>query len=111
MDDKKDKEPRAKKARKDLGKNLKESLEKNCEEKENICEVKFSSSMKDAVKTLCKVCGQAVTLTTMRGHTKSAHGMSIAEYKDKYGNHRSQIIERILHRCGLCHQVCRLYSL
>ena len=111
MDDKKDKEPRAKKARKDLGNNLKESLEKNCEEKENICEVKFSSSMKDAVKTLCKVCGQAVTLITMRGHTKSAHGMSIAEYKDKYGNHRSQIIERILHRCGLCRQVCRLYSL
>ena len=109
MEDNKDKEPRAKKARKDLENNLKDykkkSLEKNCEEKENICSAKFSSSMKDAVKTLCQVCGLAVALTTMRGHTKSAHGMSIAEYKDKYGNHRTQIIERIFHSCGLCNQV------
>ena len=104
MDDKKNKEPRAKKARQDPENDLKESARK-CEEKENICSVRFSNSMKDAVKTLCKVCGLAVTLTTMRGHTKSAHGLSIAEYKEKYGNHRTQIIERILHSCGLCAQV------
>ena len=105
MDDKKNKEPRAKKARKDPENDLKESLERKCEEKENICRVKFSSTMKDAVKTLCQVCSLAVTLTTMRGHTKSAHGLSVAEYKEKYGNHRTQIIEKIFHSCGLCNQV------
>ena len=61
--------------------------------------------MKDAVKTRCWLCGLAVSLTTMRGHTKSAHGLSIAEYKERFGNHRTQIIQRILHSCGLCQQV------
>ena len=41
----------------------------------------------------------------MRGHTKSAHKMSISDYKEKFGNHRTQIIEKIYHECGLCHQV------
>lgn len=111
MEDKKDKEPRAKKARQennltDIKKDFKKkSSEKDRKEKENICSTKFSSSMKDAVKTLCQLCGLPVTLTAMRGHTKSAHALSIADYKDRYGNHRTQIIERIFHRCGLCDQV------
>ena len=48
---------------------------------------------------------EPVSLTTMRGHTKSAHKMSIADYKEKHGNHRNQIIEKIFHKCGLCQQV------
>ena len=48
---------------------------------------------------------QPVALTSMRGHTKSSHGMSIGEYKEKHGNHRTQIIERVFHKCGLCGEV------
>ena len=69
MDDKENKEPRAKKARTDSRNNLKDktsSLIKNCDEKENILSLKYSSSMKDAVKTECRLCRQAVTLTAMR---------------------------------------------
>ena len=51
------------------------------------------------------LCSEAVSLTTMRGHTKSAHKMSIADYKEKYGNHRTQIIDEIYHECGLCAEV------
>ena len=88
-------------------------------------EARFSDSMKDAVKTLCKICkyvqflwwlcdfiwecflssSEPVTLTSMRGHTKSKHGIPIADYKNTHGNHRDQIIEKIYHKCGLCQQV------
>ena len=44
------------------------------------------------------ILSEPVSLTSMRGHTKSAHGMSIAEYKERHGNHRTQIIETIHHR-------------
>jgi len=71
---------------------------------------KFSNSMKDAVKTLCKICSEAVSLTTMRGHTKGTHKMSIAEYKEKYGNHRTQMIEEVYHECGLCKEAILLDS-
>ena len=46
-----------------------------------------------------------VGLTAMRSHTRSAHKMSIAQYKETHGNHRERIIQRIYHRCGLCQEV------
>jgi len=76
----------------------------------NKSETKFSDSMKDAVKTLCKICNEAVTLTTMRGHTKSKHSLPISDYKNIHGNHRDQIIEKIYHKCGLCQQALLLDS-
>jgi len=85
-------------------------------EEDSICDketkgsIKFSNSMKDAVKTECRICRQAVSLTTMRGHTKSAHKMSISDYKETHGNHRTQIIEKIFHKCGLCQQAILLDS-
>lgn len=84
--------------------------EDNHEEEEEDQKEKFSNSMKDAVKTECRVCRQPVALTSMRGHTKSAHKMSIGDYKDKFGNHRTQMIEKVYHRCGICQQAVLLDS-
>ena len=53
---------------------------------------------------------QPVGLTAMRGHTWSAHSVSIAEYKDKFGNHRAQIIQMVYHKCGLCQEVASQHS-
>ena len=36
---------------------------------------------------------------------RSAHKMSIGDYKEEHGNHRTQIIEHVYHKCGLCGQV------
>merc|ERR1719187_760041 len=36
--------------------------------------------------------------------------MSIADYKEKYGNHRTQIIDEIYHECGLCAEAILLDS-
>ena len=38
-------------------------------------------------------------------HDRSAHKMSVSDYKEEHGNHRTQIIEHVYHKCGLCGQV------
>ena len=63
---------------------------------------KFSSDMTDACKTICQVCKMPVTLNYMRNHTKNFHGISINDYKNKFGNHRDQIVEEVYHKCGIC---------
>ena len=62
--------------------------------------------MNDKAKNkICLLYRQPVALTSMRGHTRSAHKMSIGDYKEAHGNHRTQIIEHVYHKCGLCDQV------
>jgi len=70
----------------------------------------YSSSMADCVKHECRECGAAVPLTSMRGHTKSVHALSISDYKARHGNHRERVIARVLHRCGLCGEDVQLDS-
>ena len=65
-------------------------------------EKKFSSDMTDACKTICQVCKLPVTLNYMRNHTKNSHGISINEYKNKFGNHRDQIVQEVYHKCAIC---------
>jgi len=66
--------------------------------------VRRSNSMVDAVKVKCKLCSQNVAMTRMRGHTKSAHKMNIADYKRKFGVLKDAIIEAVFHKCGICQQ-------
>merc|ERR1719318_222018 len=64
--------------------------------------------MKDACKTACKVCGQVFPLQRLRGHTKAAHGMVITEYKSKFNQHYYDLIEKVLHKCGICEEILLL---
>ena len=84
--------------------NEKPSGTKVFEENPGSVGARHSNSMTDAVQVRCRVCGQSVTMTRMRSHTKSAHKMNIRDYKSKFGNLRAGILETVLHTCGLCQQ-------
>ena len=62
----------------------------------------FSNDMTDACRTVCKICERQVTLNFMRTHAKNKHKMTIREYKNKFGNHRKQIVNVVYHKCALC---------
>ena len=64
--------------------------------------LKFSNSTIDYCRTLCKICGKALPITTMRQHTKNDHNMTITEYKKEYNQEYFDIVEKVFHRCGLC---------
>ena len=64
--------------------------------------LKFSNSTIDYCRTLCKICGKALQITTMRQHTKNDHNMVITEYKKKYNQEYFDIVEKVFHKCGLC---------
>ena len=67
--------------------------------------VRFSNDMNDACKTECKVCGKAVRLTSLRDHTKRVHTMNITEYKEKFNQQIFDLVEKILHKCGICGEI------
>ena len=66
--------------------------------------VRYSNNMAEAVQVRCCLCGQKVTMTGMRSHTRSAHKMPISEYKAKFGILKDKILETVYHQCGLCHK-------
>ena len=84
----------------ELGKTLLEHQRE--QHQEEISRARVSSSMGDAVRSACKVCGDRVKVTDMRNHTKKAHGITITEYKERYNQHHYDLVELVLHRCGLC---------
>ena len=77
---------------------------------EEIKQMKLSSDMKDVVVTNCKVCQKPFNLTRMRSHTRTAHGMTITEYKERYNQHYYDPIQLVLHRCGICPEYLLLDS-
>ena len=77
---------------------------------EEIKQMKLSSDMKEVVVTNCKVCQKPFNLTRMRSHTRTAHGMTITEYKERYNQHYYDPIQLVLHRCGICPEYLLLDS-
>ena len=71
-------------------------------EKENNGNKKYSNDMRDACKTICRICRVPVFLNIMRQHTRKAHKIPIDEYKKVHGNHRDMITEKVYHKCGIC---------
>ena len=77
----------------------------NIQHQEELEGIKFSNNMKDAVKTICKLCMCPMPMSRMREHTKRVHNVHISEYKAKYdiaSDRGYEIVERIFHRCGIC---------
>ena len=72
--------------------------------------VRFSNDMNDASKTKCKICYKVLRISRVRSHTKSTHGMSITEYKEKFKQHTYDLIEKVLHKCGICGEMLLLDS-
>ena len=72
--------------------------------KEDFKNNRYSNHMKDAVRSYCQICNVPQTFTTMRSHAKSRHGISITDYKKKYGQLIKNIVEVIYHKCGICNK-------
>ena len=70
--------------------------------------MKFSNNTNDSARTACKICGKVFQVPRMRGHTKSAHGMVITEYKSKFNQHYYDLVEKVLHQCGICGEILLL---
>ena len=68
----------------------------------------ISNDIADYMLAECRLCSCRTTLTSLRHHTRAAHGISIAEYKAQFGV--VSPVERVLHKCGVCHQLILLDS-
>ena len=86
--------------------------------KEDIANTKVSSNTEDVVRSLCKVvaangqtCGAKIKVTDMRNHTKRVHDkMTISEYKKTYNQYYYDLVELVLHQCGICEEYLLLDS-
>ena len=80
-------------------KNVKQHMANHLEVLKNY---RFSNYLVDRCKTTCKLCGKRLYLKIMRGHTKTAHGIQITEYRTKFNQFFYNIVEKVFHRCGIC---------
>ena len=71
--------------------------------------VLISNDLADYTLVECQICGVHKQMTCLRGHTQSAHNMTITEYKDKFGADLD-VVEKVLHRCGICEDLIVLDS-
>ena len=69
-----------------------------------------SDHMKDAVQSACKICLKHVKVTDMRSHTKKAHDLTITQYKSRYSQQYFDLVELVLHQCGICGEFLLLDS-
>ena len=60
----------------------------------------ISNDLADYMLVECRICQALKPKTRLREHTKSAHGVSITEYKARFGE--LEPIEPVFHRCGIC---------
>ena len=68
----------------------------------------ISNDFADYMLVECQVCSLHTPQTRLRSHTKSAHGITITEYKARFGN--PDPVEPVYHRCGVCGQLIFLDS-
>ena len=71
-------------------------------------EKKYSNHLGDAVKVKCKLCNSCESLTAMRSHTKKSHKMTIAVYRERFGQLADHMVEKVYHKCGVCHKILLL---
>ena len=69
---------------------------------------KYSDHLGDAVKVLCKLCDSCESLTAMRSHTKKSHKMTIAMYRERFGQLANHIVEKVYHKCRMCDKILLL---
>ena len=103
-------ESRAAQSDKSVGKeSAADRLDPATSEVDDVSKTKISNDMADYILVKCNICGAHKTMTSLRAHTKSAHKVSITEYKARYG---AQLVpvKMTVHRCGICGDLVRLDS-
>ena len=73
-----------------------------------IPEITYSNNMRDAIQSVCQICGQIFTWNNMRGHTRRMHDITITDYKVRYGPLIDHVVEEVFHRCGICNKAMLL---
>jgi hypothetical protein len=68
----------------------------------------ISNDCADYVLVKCNLCGEHKTITNLRAHTKSAHKLTITEYKKQYG--QLVPVKVVMHKCGICSELILLDS-
>ena len=74
------------------------------EEIRNMASITYSNDMNDCMKTRCLECSKTVTLYTLDKHTRGVHGLSIRDYRLRWGDPRLQVQRVVLHTCRFCSQ-------
>jgi len=69
----------------------------------------ISNDIADYTLAECQICEEQIPMTRMRTHTKSHHGITITEYKAKFGPELVPV-EIVWHRCGVCDKLIVLDS-
>jgi len=69
----------------------------------------ISNDIADYTCVECHICELKLPMTRLRTHTKSHHGMTITEYKARYGADLIPV-EIVWHRCGVCSKIVMLDS-
>ena len=77
-------------------------ISSSMDDRKNNVDVRFSNDMKDACKTVCRVCKKPNSISKLRYHVRQMHNIPIDEYRKTHGNPRDAIIEKVYHKCGLC---------
>ena len=68
----------------------------------------ISNDCADYVVVECNLCGAHKTITNLRAHTKSAHKLTITEYKKQFG--QLAPVQVVMHKCGICSELVLLDS-
>jgi len=68
-----------------------------------------SNDFADYTLVECKICLIHTPMTRLRSHTKSAHKVTITEYKAQFGPDLVPIVP-VYHRCGICEELVLLDS-
>lgn len=69
----------------------------------------ISNDFADYTLVECKICLIHTPMTRLRSHTKSAHKVTITEYKAQFGPDLVPIVP-VYHRCGICEELVLLDS-
>ena len=62
----------------------------------------YSNDLSEEVETLCKICSKTVRVSKMRHHTVNTHKINIKTYKERFGNHKQDLVREVYHKCGIC---------
>ena len=61
-------------------------------------EKKYSNDMSDCCTHRCRICMKVVTVTGMRNHSRTSHGIPINTYSARFGNYRDNMERVTWHR-------------
>ena len=76
--------------------------EKSEQHEASIASRVYSNDLSHEVETVCRICWKKIRVSKMRHHTANSHKINIKAYKEKFGNHKQDLVREVYHKCGIC---------